>query len=164
MEIRDLYDENRVLTGETIVKGQKYPNNRKILVVAIWIQNQKGEFLIQKRSEQKDGKWATTGGHPTTGQSSLEGIVTEVQEEIGLDISYENLALFDTNFDEKVFCDLYYLKKDVDISNLILQKEEVSEVKWATIEEINKLYELKMFKKSHYEMFETCLAYLKTRT
>lgn len=145
-------------------KGQDYPRNRKILVVAIWIQNQKGEFLIQKRSEQKDGKWATTGGHPTTGQSSLEGIITEVQEEIGLDISYEHVILFDSNYDEKVFCDLYYLNKEVDSEALVLQKEEVSEVKWATIEEIENLYRLHQFKKSHYEMFHICLDYLKSRT
>ena len=41
MEVRDLYDLNRNLTGETILKGEKYPKNRKILVVAIWIENSK---------------------------------------------------------------------------------------------------------------------------
>lgn len=53
MEIRDLYDENRILTGETIIKGKTYPANRRILVVAIIIQNSKGEFLIQKEVLKK---------------------------------------------------------------------------------------------------------------
>lgn len=64
MEKRDLYDENKKLTGETIFKGEKVPNGRYYITVVVWIQNDKGEFLIQKRVLKKDGKWSTTGGHP----------------------------------------------------------------------------------------------------
>ena len=58
MEKRDLYDINRKLTGETIYKNEKIPANRYILVVLVFIQNSQGKFLIQKRSKQKDGKYA----------------------------------------------------------------------------------------------------------
>ena len=46
MEKRDLYDINKNLTGETIYKGEQIPKDRYILVVLIFIQNSKGEFLI----------------------------------------------------------------------------------------------------------------------
>lgn len=39
MEKRDLYDINRKLTGETIFKGEKIPENRYILVVMVFIEN-----------------------------------------------------------------------------------------------------------------------------
>ena len=61
MEKRDLYDADRNLTGETIFKGEKIPENKYILVVLSFIENSDGKFLIQKRSVQKNGKFASTG-------------------------------------------------------------------------------------------------------
>ena len=52
------------------------------MVVMIAIQNSKGEFLMQKRSENKGGDWGVTGGHPKSGESPVEGIITEVKEEL----------------------------------------------------------------------------------
>lgn len=59
MELRDLYDENKELTGETIYKGQDVAKGRYYITVVVFIQNSKNEFLIQKRVKKKDGKWAT---------------------------------------------------------------------------------------------------------
>ena len=60
MELRDLYDENKKLTGKTILKGERVPKGMYYITVVIFIQNIKGEFLIQKRVLSKDGKWAIT--------------------------------------------------------------------------------------------------------
>lgn len=110
MEKRDLYDINKILTGETIYKNDPIPEGRYILVVLVFIQNSKGEFLIQKRSIQKDGKY---GSH--------------------------------------VFFDIYYLKKDIEIKDLILQKEEVEFVEWASIAKIKKLIQNGLFLENHAE-------------
>ena len=59
MELRDLYNENKELTGKTIYKGQDVPKGRYYITVVVFIQNSKNEFLIQKRVKKKDGKWAT---------------------------------------------------------------------------------------------------------
>lgn len=59
MEKRDLYDINRNLTGETIYKGEPIPQNKYIVVVLCIIQNSKNEFLIQKRSLEKDGLYGS---------------------------------------------------------------------------------------------------------
>lgn len=156
MEKRDLYDINKNLTGETIYKGEQIPKDRYILVVLIFIQNSKGEFLIQKRSPQKDGSYASTGGHPKTGETSIQGMLTEIREEIGLDLLPEEIKLYysDRDDDENVFFDLYYMKKDVDLSTLILQQEEVDFVEWDSLEQIDKLKEEGKFKISHYEALE----------
>ena len=53
MEIRDLVDKNRRLTGMTIEKGQKIPKGKYIQIVFIYIENSKGEILVQKRTKQK---------------------------------------------------------------------------------------------------------------
>ena len=154
-EKRDLYDINKKVTGETIYKGEEIPENRYILVVLVFIQNSRGEFLIQKRSKIKQGKYASTGGHAKTGETSLDAIHSEVKEEIGFDINCRELKLFNSGrADEgKAFFDIYYLKKDIDIDKLILQKEEVDFVKWCSTEEVIQLIEKGEFLESHAEEF-----------
>ena len=141
MEKRDLYDKNRNLTGEFIFKGDPVPKGKYIIVLLVMIQNSKGEFLIQKRSKQKGGKFAATGGHVKSGQTSVQGMIDEIQEEIGLVVKPEELELLYTAREDEqdVFFDLYYMKKDIDISKLVLQEEEVELVQWNTIEEIDEL-------------------------
>lgn len=162
MEYRDLYDKNRTLTGEKILNTKEIPHDKFILVVVIFIQNTKGEFLIQKRSKKKDGLWATTGGHPKSGESSLDGIITEVKEELGIDI--KNPILFKQATGKNTFCDLYYLKQDIHLEDIKLQKNEVDEIKWASINEINLLMEKSEFKKGHYIMLKDCLEYLQNKS
>lgn len=160
MEIRDLYDENKQITGETIYKGQEVPRGRYYITVVVFIQNNKNEFLLQKRVKKKDGKWATTGGHPVSGETSKQGIITEIKEELGIDVVEEKVELFKTIKTEDDFVDIYYLKEDIDIKEIKIQKEEVDDVKWATIEEIQKMIKEENFSESHKIFFEDCLKYL----
>ena len=57
--------------------------------------------------------------------------------ELGMEI--KNPILFKQASGKDTLCDLYYLKQNIDISKIIIQKEEVDEVKWASIDEINEL-------------------------
>lgn len=153
MEKRDLYDINKKLTGETIYKNEKIPANRYILVVLVFIQNSQGKFLIQKRSKQKDGKYASTGGHPKTGETSIDGMITEIKEELGLTVKPEELELIFSGQEnvKQVFFDIYYMRKDFNISDLKLQKEEVDFVEWLSFKEIETLIKKDLFLESHAE-------------
>lgn len=155
MEKRDLYDENRILTGETVFKGDPIPLGKFIIVVLSIIQNSRGEFLIQKRSVQKNGKYASTGGHVKSGETSIEGIISEIKEEIGLDVKEDELELIytDREVHEQVFFDVYYLKKDFDICDLVLQKDEVELVEWASLDKIKQLLSDGLFAENHAEEF-----------
>ena len=153
MEKRDLYDVNRKLTGKTICKGEPIPPNNYITVVLAFIQNSKGEFLIQKRSIQKDGKYGSTGGHPKSGETSIQGMCTEIKEEIGLTVNEEELQLIYSGREDsaQVFFDIYYLKKDFDIKDLVLQKDEVDFVKWFSLSDIKQLINDGLFLENHAE-------------
>ena len=118
MEKRDLYDENKQKTGEIIEKGQPVPTGKYYITVVVWMQNFKGEFLIQRTVPEKHHMWATTGGHPKSGESSLEGIVSEIKEELNLDVNPNELKLFKTIKTEDDFVDLYYLKHDFNIEEI----------------------------------------------
>lgn len=163
MEKRDLYDENRNLTGKTIYKGEEIPEGSYINVVLVFIQNSEGKFLIQKRSERKNGLYATTGGHPKSGESSLQGIITEVKEEIDINLKPEDLQLYygGRSDEERVFWDDYYVKMDIpNIENLKLQEEEVASVHWFTADEIIDLMKNDLFFMNHFEEFEVLLDWI----
>lgn len=153
MEKRDLYDKNRNLIGETIYKGEAIPANRYIVVVLSFIQNSKGDFLIQKRSKRKNGKYACTGGHPKSGENSAQGIITEIEEEIGLTVEENELDLIYSGREdqEQVFFDIYYIKKDFEIESLVLQEDEVESVHWFSLPEIKKLISDGLFFENHAE-------------
>lgn len=164
-ELRDLYDQNRQLTGETLVVDNPIPPQRYINVVLIFIQNSRGEFLIQRRTMQRNGLYATTGGHPKHGETSLQGAVTEVAEELGLNIAPEQLQLFYSgrSDEEQVFWDDYYIKLDADISDLELQTDEVASAHWFSAAQIHKLYEQDKFMPDHYDEFLRLQDWLKEK-
>ena len=138
MEIRDLYDKDKKLTGKTIYKGEEIPEGNYIIVVLTMIRNSKGEFLIQKRSKQKNGLYGATGGHCKTGETGLQGAIAETKEELGIDLKPEELTFLygRRQDDKKMFLEVFFAQKDIDISSLKPQKEEVEFVEWMNIEKI----------------------------
>lgn len=157
MEKRDLYDINGNLTGKTIYINEPVPKDKRISVVLVFIENSKGEFLVQKRSAIKTGTFGFTGGHPKSGETIIQGMQTEIKEELGLTVSASELKLINSGIDDECFYNIYYMKKDIDISSLTIQKEEVDFVKWFTIDEINSLIKNGLFFKNHYEAYQIFL-------
>ena len=135
-ELRDLYDINSNKTDKTYYKGEKIPDCYYPMVVMVVIRNSKGEFLMQKRVETKGGDWGVTGGHPKSGENPLEGIVTEVKEELGLDFSKETFIEYDSGCDGVDCYKMYFVNKDINLEDIKIQKEELSEVRWFSMDEL----------------------------
>lgn len=161
-EKRDLYDSNGNLTGITIEKGEPKPKNRYIYIVIVFIQNSKGEFLIQKRSKNKDGKYGTTGGHLKTKENSIQGIIREIKEEIGLLVKEEELERIYSGRSDKyqTIFDIYYLKKDCKVEQLKIQKEEVESINWYPLNKIEKIIKEGNFLENHAEKLSIMIEYL----
>lgn len=165
-EKRDLYDANRNLTKKTVFKGEPIPKENYIVVVLVFIQNSEGKFLIQKRSKMKNGKYATTGGHPKSGERSIEGIITEVKEEIDVQLDEKDLELYYSgkSDEERVFWDDYYIKLDIpNIEKLKLQKSEVESVCWLSTNEIRKLDKEGKFFRNNIDEFDRLLDWLENK-
>ena len=156
MEYLDLYDENRNFTGKAILRENKkdgIPKGNYITLVIIFIKNDKNQFLFQMTSKTKGSIWATTGGHVKAGQTSKEGIIEEVKEELGLDITNENFKLVETVKWDIAFMDVYYLEKNIDINEIVIQEEEVEFVKWLTIDEVKELIKQDKVRKGNVDSF-----------
>ena len=140
MEMLDLYTKDRVRTGRTMVRGTKVPEGYYRLVVHICIFDPEGRMLIQQRQPFKKG-WSnmwdiTVGGCAVAGDTSQDAAEREVREEIGLELDLQDERPTMTTTFEGGFDDYYVLTRDVDLSSLHLQYEEVQTVRWAEKEEI----------------------------
>jgi len=158
MEIWDLYNENREKTGKTMVRGESVPDGYYRMVVHVVIFNDRGEMLIQKRQPFKSG-WSgmwdiTVGGSAVAGDNSKSAAHRELLEEIGLDVSFDNIRPTLTLHIPDGFCDIYIIEKNVDTSELKLQPEEVADAKWATLDEILKMIDDGTFITYHRSFIE----------
>ena len=152
-ELLDLYDENRNLTGEVVKRFKnvkpEVPDGRFINIVIIFMENSRGEFLIQHTSVEKGGVYATTGGHVKSGSTSRDTVIIEVSEELGIDISNLDFKLFETVKFNKCFFDVYYLKHDFNIEDLVYQEDEVESCSWMSINDILDLMHEDKLRKSN---------------
>ena len=140
MEKWNLYTIDRVITNRVIIRGDDIPKNLYHLVVHVCIFNAKNQMLIQQRQSFKEGwpnMWdVTVGGSAIIGENSRQAAMREVAEELGLKIDLENTSPVITKYFSEGFDDIYILEKEINISDLKLQYEEVRAAKWAGIEEI----------------------------
>lgn len=159
----DLYDIDRVKTGEIIERGTPVPPDRYHLAVHVCIFGSDGRMLIQQRQPFKEG-WSnmwdvTVGGSAISGDTSQTAAEREVMEEIGLPILLDGeRPRITINFDGG-FDDIWCLKRDVDISSLKLQYEEVQAVRWATKEEILTMIEDGEFIPYHKSLIDLLFLY-----
>ena len=152
MEYLNLYDKNGNLTNEKGVRGEK--TNKLVGIVLIFIENSKGEFLIQKTSPSRESVYATTGGHVSYGSTFEETAINEVKEELGIDITNDNIILMNTYIRERVIQKIFYLKKDISINDITIQEDEVETIEWLSKEKINELIENNEFRASNIEPYK----------
>lgn len=151
MEIWDLYDEKRKLTGRTHIRGEELPDGCYHLVVHVWIRNSRGEYLISQRAADRPTyplKWECVGGSVIKGEDSLHGALREVKEEVGISLPAESGRVVYTKtrgyVDGRRFNDimdvwLFEYDGDADLANA--DTKEVADTKWLKTADIRKLYD-----------------------
>ncbi|WP_026675320.1 NUDIX hydrolase [Alkalihalobacterium bogoriense] len=158
MEIWDIYDKNRTLTGKTMKRGEPFEKDEYHLVIHVCLFNEKGEMLIQQRQPFKSGwpnMWdITVGGSALSGETSQQAAEREVLEEIGYAIDLQGIRPSLTANFEVGFDDYYLVEVELDLKQLTLQQEEVQNVKWAKREEILRMIEEETFIPYHTSLIE----------
>ena len=162
MELLDIYNSNGKLTGKVIPREtslNEFGEDEHIAVAIIYIQNNEGKFLIQKTSIEKGGTYSSTGGHVTHNETPIETIIRETKEEIGLDITNENIVDLGHICVDFPVRFIFYLKKDIDIDSLVLDKNEVESIHYFNKEEISSIIEQGNMNKGHIIVLKKVLEY-----
>jgi len=159
-ELRDLYDYNLNNTGKTYRKGDSIPDGYYPMVVFACISNNKGEFLLQKRSLNKGGNWGVTGGHPKSGETCIEGMITEIKEELGVSVTADQLTEVERGCDGTDCFVMYYTVINKDINEFIIQEEELLEVRWFSLKELPELASSNQLSKNQLECFLRLIKFL----
>ncbi|MBR3105938.1 MAG: DUF1653 domain-containing protein [Clostridia bacterium] len=143
MEIWDLYDKDRRLTGETLVRGTQGPEGRYHLVVDVLFLNSKGETLLQRRAKDKEPMpdiWSVTGGSAIAGEDSAAAVVRETEEEMGFSPDMAHGKILMTERRERKLCgffrDVWLIRQDVPIEQMRWQEGEVQDGMWILPEKI----------------------------
>ena len=162
-EKRDLYNKDSELTGLTYYKGDSIPEGYYPMVVMIAIQNSEGKFLMQKRVPSKGGDYGVTGGHPKSGEAPYEGIITEVKEELGIDISDKEIIEFNSGCDGVDCYKMYYTKLDISMDEIVIQEEELSEVRWFSMDELEDMVDKKILNQNQIDFFIKCQNFINNK-
>jgi isopentenyl-diphosphate delta-isomerase type 1 len=141
--------------------------------VHVWIINPHHELILQKRSHEKESYpnlWdVSCAGHIAAGQTSIAAAIREVREELGMAIQKKDLVYLFTikshfpqhegAFIDNEINDVFLVEKDLSLSEIHLQKEEVSGIKWISIDNLKEALKSKPWDFApHKEEYEKLFA------
>lgn len=148
-EYNDIYDETRTPTGRTHLRGTPWGKGEYGLVVCVWVYDGRGHLLLTRRAPEKSyaGTWENSGGAARAGEDSLTAIVRELREETGIEARKEEFTLLSSGKDRNNFYDFYCLKRDIPLSEIVLQPGETDDCMWASFAKVHWMIRTKQISK-----------------
>ena len=156
-EFLDLVDENGNPTGEREDRAVVHAKGLRHRTAHLWLMRRRGgqaEILLQKRSEDKDSSPGcydiSSAGHIPAGMDFIPSALRELQEELGLSATAEELILCGQRrffhhqtfhgkpFEDHQVSNVYVLVRDVDPAEMTLQTSEVQSVIWMPLCEVRR--------------------------
>ncbi len=141
-EYIDILNDAGEISGKTCLKSEAHKKGLFHQSVHIWIIDFEKNVLIQKRASNKDvfpNLWdVSVAGHISTGELPIISAIREIEEEIGLSVSKNELQYIGTSkkkiihkidlIDNELH-HIYVCTVNFDFITLKIQVEEVSEIK-----------------------------------
>ncbi len=159
MELWDIYDSNKEKIGKTMKRNDWHLKEGEYhLTVLGIVQRPDGKILITQRIMTKawaPGWWEVSGGAAQAGEESADAVIREIKEETGLDVKDAQGGYLFTYKRENIkegdnyFVDVYKFIMDFDENDVILQKEETTDYRLATVEDISEIAKKGIF--LHYD-------------
>ena len=138
-ELIDILNIEGKPSGETCMKSFAHKNGIFHASAHVWVFDDDGNVLIQKRKGDKDtfpNYWdISVAGHISAGEKPLTSAIREVKEEVGLSVSENDLIFIDTfrkkiNHSENLIDNelhyIYMCNLNFKLNDLKIQEEEVS--------------------------------------
>lgn len=140
-EYIDILNEKNESTGKTCLKSFAHKNGIYHASIHVWIFNENKNVLIQKRASNKDtypNLWdISVAGHISAGEEPLISALREIEEEIGISVSKEQLHFIGNskksvhhhqNLIDNELHHIYLCQLEFDIDSIKIQEEEVAAV------------------------------------
>lgn len=138
----DVCSPEGIPTGQTVARSEAHRRGLWHRSSHLWLTDGRGRLLLQQRhpSKQTDPeRWdIAVAGHLSAGQTPLEALVREAQEELGLTLDPGSLTFL--NASPKEYIDRDFIDREWqhlfagvwtgDLGALVLQPEEVVAVRW----------------------------------
>lgn len=149
-ELIDVLDSAGAPTGARKPKRDIHCDGDWHRAAHVWIVTSDGRVLLQKRAAAKEnwaGWWdVSAAGHCSAGESAIDTALREVTEELGLTLDAGELMHVATLRDRVVLNggayidneihEVFLVRRDVDLSRLTLQPDEVDDVALITAGEL----------------------------
>ncbi len=167
-EILDVVNENDKIIGKKR-RDEIHRDGDLHRVAHIWVFNSKGEILCQKRSsdaELRPDTWdLIVGGHVLTGGNYIDTAEEELMQEYGLKVEKQNLIpLFNVRHelvDGKLICRKFItalgLKLEDAMEKINFSRSEVSEIKFFSVDELQKIRKNNSSQFVTFEHFDTAI-------
>ena len=150
-EFLEVYSPEGTKTGQKKSKSEIHRKGLFHSTVHVWIFTDEGNILIQKRSKKKElnpGVWdVSVAGHVKFNENIKKAAKRETLEETGININtkdllkigvYRSINIHPTAIDKEFF-HTYILKIDKNSINLGFKNNEVDDLKFISIEEMESL-------------------------
>ena len=149
MELWDIYDKNKQVTGRTMERNKfNLKDDEYHLTVLGVVRRTDGKYLITQRVMTKawaPGWWEVSGGAAQAGESSEDAVIREVTEETGLAVTKNQCEYLFTYHRENpgegdnYFVDVYRFTLDFTEDDVKNQEAETLGFKIATLDEIREI-------------------------
>lgn len=156
-----LVDENDVQIG-VMPKLEAHRQGRLHRAFSVFIFNDKGELLLQRRADDKyhsGGLWTNTCcSHPRPGESIEQAAHARMQEEVGFDcplqerFSFTYKVAFENGMNEYEFD---HVLTGVYNQDPVLNPEEASAFRWASPDEVRE--EVRLHPEQYTYWFLQCI-------
>lgn len=157
----DVVDGDRRPLGKTHMRGEQLAAGTYHTVIEVFTFDVNGNVLLSQRHPDKTYPllWEGTGGSVLAGETSRDGAVRELGEEIGLWIEPEQLEWVATLRRKTYFLDLYRYRSEtpLDLEKLVLQEDEVVAVRLVDWSELIVMDDLVPSVRERLKRFESAL-------
>ncbi len=139
-------DENGNITNIEATKKEVHDKHLWHQEVAMFIINEEGKILLQKRSDNvhyNNRKWGMIANHVGKDQSLVDALLEKAKEEIGYEINPNDiryLTMLKRNEErEQRFTYFYYIKTNIKDDDIILNTYLATDKKWFDFYELQEL-------------------------
>ena len=149
IEYFDVLNSNGEYTNKIASREECHEKGlwHKAVVLVILSEDNK-KVLLQQRSANKKlwpNLWdITAGGHVLAGEFGYQACIRETKEELNIEIDKNLIEFIGATTSENIkediinrhFNEYYIAHKNIELKDIVLQKEEVQDIRWFDIEDL----------------------------